>query len=341
MSVVLSLLQVTSLAIGSSAENTVPVVEDPAAINTTTQLVMMDDYQFFSIDPLSNDCELTTEQHGAFYLLSVLNYLDAFISDSVVSEENDFTTNDFSVGDSVYIYSPVFFVAAGSLYSQLTISWLETFLSNNNLTYDYTNNAQTFPLADDQFFYQAFNLYLTSRGFVQGNSALEGDYYIEYGRQHYYLGVWSDEQSETLIEAVDNNWPCIFTINGLDPLSVYPYFCVGYYVTTYYDPVNDRDESSYQFLGYNPETGLRIFNPDKLVKACVVDLHVSHSHSNNLYSPDTGHNYCYCGQITGCDTHNYHYVRLNALYHQATCEYCGYSIRETHSGRYCICMLQD
>lgn len=346
MSVSLALLQIMAMAIGSANQQGLPVREESPDRNSNVQTVYMNDSHFFYRAAQSSPYYGFTEaNYGPFYLFTLFEYLDLMKNDGVIAEANDYIAYISGPTDPVYTASPINLLASPITYADYGLGWLETFLTNQSLVYSPSNNSNSSQLPDDGFWFYGIYNYLLNRGFTVDTSASPGDFSIYYGQGSYSVdngmdGEW-DTPYEMIVDAVDNNYPCIFTVNGSDSECAYPHFAIGYEETTFHNVILNIDIVTYEIIGFTPHFGIRYISPDKIVKASALDFHPTHVHSNNLYSSSLGHSYCGCWQITGCDNHDYHYTRLNNLVHRKTCSMCGESSIEHHFGNYCICQLGD
>lgn len=293
----------------------------------------------------------TIYDHGYFALFVLFDYLDRKITDDVVSESNDWISvmanpnsfNSHPTGAGLYLAA----ADLGTLNNnkQSLFSYVTSFLSNAGLTYNPSlNSASYFEYNDDYFWKNAVRQYLIGRGFTEDISENPDDFSVVYGRQ----GIWYEYsggtmttqiaslQAQNLISAVNNDLPAIFTVSISSTQNyIYPFFCYGYEEYTF------GGMNYYDFYGFSPYHGPLVFSETDLATATVVNLHVSHTHSNNIVADSNGFAFCTCGTRTCYEVHDYHYQRLNATYHRKTCSICGDTSIEAHSGLFCICMLGD
>lgn len=351
MSISLALLQIVALAANSS-QPVLPVASSRQENTTFIDTYYMQDAAFFGLGLAgSGFTGFSTYDYGPFYVYVILEYLDRMCNDNVVSETNDWIAYLNNSSSPSYSGAPLRMLESGVTFSDFGLGWLTTFLTNDGQTYDPSQNHAVYPYSDDGYWCYALGHYLQNRGFTHDQTGVSGDFYINYGRANYVddpdenepMRDWEGTQEMNIKNAVDNNYPCVFTLNSSDTECEYPFFAVGYEDRWYYDPfLNPHIQHSYWPIGYCPHSGyVRTFAADDIVKSSYISFHGTHVHSDNLICTSAGHTYCGCGQITDCVSHDYHYTWLNNTSHRKTCADCGRSEIEAHQGRFCICMLQD
>jgi|GEM_PF-1594611 len=368
MSLIVPILQVIALSVGgtetaglSQAVLFEKIISIPEAVENRTvypnsfrEYVRDDSWSSNSYHSyFDSSSNWSADDHGYFMLFVLFDYLDRRYDDAVLAEANDWITDiqDYSQWDIHPSRAAMHLATIQDNDENNTadkFSFIPAFLDSQGIDYDPSLNSVSGTANNDDFFWKnAIEAYLTSRGFSKDEGTdpwLIHDFSVSYGRQ----GLWFDPvsgsgytatpQADNLKYAVDNDLPVIFTTTNSHYLGVnsdYPFFCVGY--TEYLF----GGLTTYTFEGFSPYLGPVTFTESELACVAMVDFHKMHVHSNNVVLKSNGFAYCTCGTRTCYLVHDYHYQRVNNFSHRKTCSVCGDTMLEPHSGRFCICMLDD